>query len=95
MNAYSNTDADPGVWTHIAASFDDSANQVRLYLNGRLVTESTETRDMESNTVDLFIGNNNTRCCDGPIYYRGSIDDIRIYNRILGAAEIADLYSEQ
>lgn len=60
---------------------------LKLYLNGTLVGSATGSATLNS-SVDLWIGkrlvNNNT--------FTGRIDDVRVYNRVLSASEIAQLY---
>ncbi len=69
-------------WTHLAATFDDST--AKLYVNGTL--EATETADnpLRTSSSPLRIGG------DGPWgeWFEGTIDDVRIYDRALSAAEI-------
>jgi hypothetical protein len=70
-------------WTHVAATFSDAANQVRLYVNGVEVLTSTETASLATNTAQLRIG------VGFPSEtFAGRIDELRVYNRALGAAEI-------
>jgi hypothetical protein len=59
---------------------------LRLFVNGRLVCESSpwEGRDYPlSNETPLRIG------FGAADYFEGTIDDLRIYRRALGADEIA------
>ncbi len=74
-----------GVWAHVALTFDGA--KMRLYLNGELVdTNSTppEGGNMPS-TGPLEIG-----CSDlFNEYFNGLIDEVRVYNRALGAGEVA------
>jgi hypothetical protein len=81
---------DQGVWKHVAVSYDNSsvANKPTFYINGTPVTTTVDTApagsvspDAESN---LKIGNN-AALSHG---FDGAIDDVRIYDRILNAAEI-------
>jgi hypothetical protein len=75
-------------WYHIAATFDDASDEVRLYLDGSEVLSTTTTVSPTPNTEDLQIG----RSQHGE-YWGGKLDDIRIYDRVLSAAEVADLAS--
>ncbi len=75
-----------GRWYHVAATFHDASDQVRVYLDGAQVLAATTTRVPSANTEDLYIG----RSQFGE-YWAGKLDDVRIYKRALGAAEIAAL----
>ncbi len=78
-----------GRWHHIAATFDDAADEVKLYVDGSAET-FTSTYSPSANTERLIIGNS---------YYSGEgfdgqIDDVRIYDRVLATSEIAALAAE-
>jgi hypothetical protein len=70
-------------WTHIATTYD-GANQ-RLYINGALVASRAQTGTMVVSNGSLRIGGNNS----SGEFFNGLIDEVRIYNRALSAAEIA------
>lgn len=69
-------------WTHLAATFDGAS--LRLYVNGTLVTTFAASGSLASTTNPLRIGGNSI----WGEYFRGLIDDVRIYNRALSATEI-------
>lgn len=70
------------VWTHVALTYDGS--NLHLYLNGALVSSLAQTGAIGSNANDLYIGGNNPY----GEYFRGLIDEVRIYNRALTVSEI-------
>ncbi|MGD9695173.1 MAG: LamG domain-containing protein [Thermoleophilia bacterium] len=72
----------PGRWTHLAMTYDGGA--VRLYRDGVLVSTTRSTGALRTSTSALRIGGNPVR----GDWFRGVIDDVRIYNRALTAAEI-------
>jgi glucose/arabinose dehydrogenase len=69
-------------WTHLAATYDGAA--VRLYVNGSLVSTTPTTGSLAPSSRALKIGGNSI----WGEYYRGLIDDVRVYNRALSGAEI-------
>jgi hypothetical protein len=69
-------------WTHLAATYDGSA--VRLYVNGAQAASRAQTGTITSSTSALRIGGNAV----WGEYFNGLIDEVRIYNRALTAAEI-------
>lgn len=75
-------------WTHLAASYD-GVNQI-LYVNGVQVASRPLSGAVKTSTGPLRIGG------DGVWgeYFQGLIDEVRVYNRALSAAEIqADMTS--
>jgi hypothetical protein len=77
------TSAPPlNAWTHLAATYDGA--NLRLYVNGVQVGALAQTGNMVTSTRALRIGGNTV----WGEYFNGLIDDVRIYNRALSAAEI-------
>ena len=61
-----------------------------LYVDGHLASQTNDTTTASTqNTSDLYIGRRGVFTSMYDIFYRGVIDDIRIYNRALSATEIA------
>ncbi len=85
----------PGEWTFVAVTYNKSSasNLPVFYINGVSTTPVVFGTPSGSASTDasynLYIGNRN----DGQGPFDGVIDDVRIYNRILTADEIADLYT--
>jgi hypothetical protein len=73
-------------WYHVVCVFDDTANEVREYVNGVLdATTTGVTRSLVASTGTLRL------CAEMPTanyYFSGLLDDVRIYGRVLSAAEI-------
>lgn len=80
-----------GRWYHIAATMEPSGSgrRVRLYVDGVQTRNSTISKAPRTSTVELRIGRDE----DGGKYYRGRMDDLRIYNRTLSADEIGQVRS--
>jgi hypothetical protein len=70
------------VWTHLAATFDGSI--LRLYVNGAQVSSLAVAGSILPATGALRIGGN----AIWGEYFKGMIDEVRVYNRPLSAAEI-------
>ncbi len=69
-------------WTHLAVAYDGST--IRLYVNGAHVSSVAKTGALMTSANALTIGGD-------PFYgqfFKGWIDEIRIYNRAIGAAEV-------
>jgi chitodextrinase len=69
-------------WTHLAATFDGSAT--RLFVNGVQVASQAQTAPLKTTTATLQIGADSYPS----EFFAGLIDEVRIYNRALSAAEI-------
>jgi PKD repeat protein len=63
-------------WSHLAGTYDGTT--MRLYVNGVQVASQAQTGTIAASTQPLTIGAN----------WAGLIDEVRIYNRALGATEV-------
>jgi len=76
-------------WTHVAFLYD--GDYMKLYLNGVLYATSAKVSGtINSAGTNLAIGNNlgKTRS------FKGVIDEVRVYNRALSAAEIQEVFEK-
>jgi hypothetical protein len=81
-NATGTTPIAVGEWQHIAATWDGET--IRVYYNGQLDGERPFPQTLATGDGELWIGR----------YYGafdGDIDEVRIYNRALSAAEIVEI----
>ena len=81
------------IWYHIVGVFDRTGDQGRIYINGINKAEGTMTTDPLSNDATTKIGCVHEETSDS-YYFNGTIDDLRIYNRVLSAEEVQELYEE-
>jgi hypothetical protein len=80
-----------GSWYMITMVYNLSTSKMKVYRNGVYDTEATILPLDGSINADLYIGRDNPSI--GTNYFlKGSIDDIRIYNRALTAQQIQRLY---
>lgn len=76
-------------WTHICGVITTSPRTI-LYINGQVFGNSGGAGGGVANTGQtLNIGSS----YPGAEYFLGKLDDVRIYNRVLSAAEVNDLYN--
>jgi subtilisin-like proprotein convertase family protein len=70
-------------WYHLACVYNSVSNQMQFYINGVLDTSASVSNAAPlAGTDSLFMG----KSAYG--YYKGMLDDIRIWNRALTASEI-------
>lgn len=82
----------PDKWNHILITAETMGGSIKYYLNGNFVADYKVSYQIATNgSLPLIIGNTN----NWNRYYKGVIDDIRIYNRILSFSEIQELYTEK
>ncbi|MCZ7649484.1 MAG: Ig-like domain-containing protein [Planctomycetota bacterium] len=76
-----------GQWLHVACTYDSASNARQTYFNGSLDASSTNHDNTGPGSFALTLGTR-TGASD---YFSGVLDDVRIYDRVLSAAEIAAL----
>jgi len=74
-------------WTHIAAVRDREASELRIYANGKRINNAPDLTDDISQDEDLYFGYD----VDYHSYYRGLMDDVRLFNYLLQDDEILAL----
>ena len=80
-----------GTWYHIIAVFDSVSGVHHVYLNG--VDHSNSLGRLPFQQRSLFTAANWGQLeRDSGEIFPGQIDDVRVYNRALSAAEISQLY---
>ncbi|MDO8602086.1 MAG: LamG domain-containing protein [bacterium] len=82
-----------GIWHHLAFTWNAGTEALTLYADGLPLTPtkgSDEALGDISPTTRINIG----RQPNNGNPYNGSIDDVRIYNRALSAAEVLQLYNQ-
>ncbi len=71
-------------WTHLVSTYDGQYQ--RLYVNGVEVAQSAQSGLFDQSTGVLRIGGNSV----WGEYFKGYIDEVRIYNRALSATEVSN-----
>jgi len=93
-NVLGNTALNNGEWHHVGLTMIQGATisypDVKLWLDGKDDTKASTDPDAFSITagVDMAIG---YRATAAARYFLGTIDEVRLYNRLLDASEVADL----
>ena len=85
-------------WTHVAVTWDAGDPFMRLYKNGIEIDSVSKDGIAVATAADVKIGIGNQSATvpgDGGIRpFGGLLDDVRVYNRGLSAAEILELVSQ-
>ncbi len=76
-----------GNWHHVLYTYDGSF--ARLYVDGTLNNSQTHTGAIAVSGANLYIGSTG----GGSEFYKGDMDDVRIYNRALSADEVRQLWN--
>ena len=88
---YSPQAYEPGVWSHLAYTFDSISEEGKIYINGEhrdTKYDAIHTANGVANTDDdLWIGKGHIEP------YNGEIDDVAIWDEVLTDSEIANLAS--
>ncbi len=80
-----------GQWQMVALTFDGGS--LTLYRNGqKIATQAAASNQLVPSSVPLLLGSGSG---DGYQDWFGCLDDVRLYNKVLSAAELADLYTAE
>lgn len=79
-------EATAGEWVHVAATYDGA--NLTLYVDTEEI-ETVATDPPYASTEPLHVGGDPG--CGGRSWYTGLLDEVRIYNRVVSAAELAGL----
>ncbi len=77
-------------WVFVAATYDRQS--LLLYTNGAVAAQVSASTPLNVNDLPIGIGRNLQTGVD---WFKGFIDDVRIYNRALSAAEVHQLYAAE
>ncbi len=78
-------------WNHLAMSYD--GDTLRLFLNGAPTGERKIGRKRTPGRLPLVFGRRQDNSGDG-YHFRGAVDEIRVYDRALDAAEVRRQYAK-
>lgn len=83
----STTPINNGQWHHVAATRDSASGAMRVYVDGVLETSTNGPTGVRSAPTFLRLG----AIQSGGGFLIGSLDEVRLYNTVLNAAQIAAL----
>ncbi len=77
-----------GQWHHVAATYE-TGQAIRLYIDGQIRDQRTDGiyPSLNSRQLPVYVGSRSDA-----YFFRGMVDDVRVYRRALDSSEIAALY---
>ncbi len=78
----------PNVWHHIVGTYTNGSQ--KIYIDGVMTNEKTATGSIETNSSDIYIAQG---YIDEWVYFNGTIDEVRIYDRAWTADEVLSYYN--
>jgi len=79
-----------GLWHHAVATWDQNSRKMTLYLDGQSVTTGvSSSSEARATAAALVFGKNST----APRFFKGTLDDIQVYDRALTPEEAAFLFN--
>lgn len=81
-------------WQLVTVTFSAATGATRFYVNGALDKDGTiAVSPIFTGTALFEIGATNKSTTTPDLFWSGSLDEVRVYRRVLSPAEIASLYS--
>jgi hypothetical protein len=87
----SNTEADDNNWHLVVASYNAATKEGKVYVDGVLKNQATNTGVVEESPADLLFG---AEWPDGRVAYIGLLDDVRIWSYVVDPVTVATLYTD-
>ncbi|WP_179019014.1 LamG-like jellyroll fold domain-containing protein [Winogradskyella forsetii] len=83
----------PNQWVHIGATYSDTSNSLKLYVNGEEVSQTTIDGALVTDTTPFSIG----RKYEGPDHwhFKGRMDEVRLFNQALTTDEIQKIVYQE
>gem|GEM_PF-1882146 len=78
-----------GVWYHVAGV--RGSNFIQVYVNGQIHAQTAVSFPQNYGTLPLYFGSSGQTFWDRK--FRGTLDEVSLYNRALSPTEIASVYS--
>jgi hypothetical protein len=86
---------EPGLWSHVALTYDHGTGHARLFHNAREVVSQDLGVFVPRTALPVFIGHRLIGNTGDPLgqTFSGQMDEVSIYGRTLSAAEIAAIHA--
>ncbi|MBY0424319.1 MAG: LamG domain-containing protein, partial [Cytophagales bacterium] len=97
QNVMSTYQPTTNIWLHYVFTFDPTLKTLKIYLNGVLNNSLTYTGASPAGIFNkMVIGREYDGGGNGydNTYFKGALDDLKIYNKVLSAVEVQQLFNE-
>ncbi len=84
------TNVSDNTWHHIVGTYNPTTQNITTYVDGSQENESYMNGLIQADVTDYFVIGRTTAA--GNRYFKGTIDEVRVYNRSLTADEIQQHY---
>lgn len=91
VSALGTTSPSLNTWYHLVGVYDNSAGQIKLYVNGSL--QGTVSCTTPWNATGKFAVGRGFWNFANTDFWPGKIDAVKVYQRALGSPEVANIYS--
>jgi len=93
-NAFGTTVIGLSAWHMVTSIYTLSNRTLKIYVDGVLDnTTANVSAPSALNTASLYIGRDNPGLMDNGYFFKGAMNDIRIYSRAITTTEISQLYN--
>ena len=79
-------------WHHLVVTYDRASGTGQLYLDGALMKTQNMGVFTPMMTNDLYVGGTTASSGWGTQSFHGLLDEVRVYGRVISAAEVVELY---
>ncbi|WP_405570116.1 LamG-like jellyroll fold domain-containing protein [Winogradskyella sp. Asnod2-B02-A] len=80
-------------WIHVGATYSDTENRLKLYINGKEVSTKYLNGPLNTDTTPFYIGRRHNG--SDKWFYNGNADEIRLFNKALSDDEIQKLVYQE
>ena len=77
-----------GLWYHLVGTYSKTDGKAIIYINGEYNNELERTEPIKTNSLPVYSGSYRGE----RRFFKGIIDEVCIYNRVLSAAEIQEIF---
>ncbi|HKZ49973.1 MAG TPA: DUF4215 domain-containing protein, partial [Candidatus Nanoarchaeia archaeon] len=79
-------------WHHVVGTYN-SAGRAEIYVDGVFQESSTQAVRPYNNSANLVMGKGFSNDFDERRYFPGKIDEVEVFNRVLSATEISNIFN--
>jgi Concanavalin A-like lectin/glucanases superfamily len=94
VGVVSTTSVNDGQWHHVAFTRDANTGTVQVYVDGVLQATGSSDTGLKNSPFNLIGAQTDLTSgggADGHTYFNGQLDELRIYDQVIGANEIAGM----